>query len=166
MHRLCIGAVTFAYSITVGAASLTAERVLAVAAEKGEQVALESFFACDPTGEQAYALVASGDTKWLNVAVRLVPFADSCYMSFLLDAIARALVPAPSKVLHLVDSSPNLPASRICVPFLSDEIPAAKHRKYLLRVERSIRTVHQPHLQSARQACLSEIERHRGYLKK
>ena len=110
---------------------------VAFANARGEKAALVRFFACDNSGDEAYARVSSGSRQWLAIAVRLLPHADACYTTSLHDAIARAIVPKASRVLALVDSSPELKATKICVPFLSAEEPNSGHRAYLLKAERA-----------------------------
>ena len=139
---------------------------VAFANARGEKAALVRFFACDNSGDEAYARVSSGSRQWLAIAVRLLPHADACYTTSLHDAIARAIVPTASRVLALVDSSPELKATKICVPFLSAEEPNSGHRAYLLRAERALRRVNSQDLQAAKRACLAEIASTRLSLKK
>ena len=153
--EVAFAAVAVALPFCVAAAQ--PREVLAFAATQGEGAALAKFFACDSSGDKAYAQVSSGSRQWLSVAVRILPYADACYTQSLDDAIARAVVPTTSRVLALVDSSPQLKAAKICVPFLSAEDPAAGHLAYLARAERSLRRVRARELQSAKRACLGEI---------
>lgn len=131
--------------------------VIAFANANGGRQALVRFFACDNSGEDAYANISSGSRQWLAIAVRLLPHADACYTTSLHDAIARAIVPAAPRVLALVNSSPQLEATKICVPFLSVEEPASIHRAYLSKTERALRRVKASRLQAAKQACLAEL---------
>jgi hypothetical protein len=144
----------------------SASDAVAFANARGEKAALSQFFACDDSGNEAYAQVSAGSRQWLAIAVRLLPHADACYTTSLHDAIARAIVPATSGVLALVDSSPELKASNICVPFLSAEEPSSGHLAYLLNAERALQRVSAQRLQAAKRACLVEIASQRKSLKK
>ena len=156
----------FASLLPVCAVAASASDAVAFANARGEKAALAQFFACDDSGNEAYARVSSGSRQWLAIAVRLLPHADACYTTSLHDAIARAIVPATSGVLALVDSSPELKASNICVPFLSAEQPSSGHLAYLLNAERALQRVSAQRLQAAKRACLVEIASQRKSLRK
>ena len=138
----------------------------AFANARGEKAALARYFACDGSGDEAYARVSSGSRPWLTLAVRLLAHADACHTNFLHDAIARAIVPAASDVLAVVDSSLELKASKICIPFLSAEESKSGHLAYLLNAERALRRVSSQRLQAAKRACLAEIASTRQLLRK
>lgn len=151
-------------SQAVSATRFSPKDVLEFADLRGDRAALAEFFSCDGPGDNAYSYVSSGDIQWLSVAARLLPSADACYSESLRDAVARALVRAPARVLAYVGSGPAFAADRICVPFLSAEEPAGRHLAYLRKAERAIRSVHAPALEIAGDACLIEIVRIRKML--
>jgi hypothetical protein len=166
MRSLLIVALLLVLAVSAaGAATLRAADVAALADAKGGRAALETFFDCGDAGTKAYELVASGAREWLSIAVRLLNDSDACYTESLQDAIARALVPAPARVIALVNSSELLDASSICVPFLSAEEDSQKHLQYLRRAEAALHKVRIPALRQAKRACLVEFQKTRQALK-
>jgi hypothetical protein len=163
-RRSLVAVALLALSPCASAASVRAVDVAAVADAQGARVALERFFECRISGEEAYAKVASGSEEWLRLAVRLLKDSDACFTESLQDAIARALIPAPTRVLAVVDSSELLRAERICVPFLSAEEEPKKHLAYLRRAQAALAVVATPRLQMAKRACLREMRKMRRSL--
>jgi len=149
-------------SISFGA-EVSAGAVLKYAEVRGGRAALEKFFSCEGTGFNGYLKVARGTKQWLNVAVHLLASSDACYSEGLHDAVAKALYVSPSKVLPLVDLSPMLQASQICLPFLSDEEPH-KHLAYLARLEERLSRVTDRASQSGKAKCIGEIHAMRKML--
>lgn len=135
--------------------ALSAAEVNAVANTEGANVALSKFFSCED--ESAYEKVASGASEWLAIAVRLLDAADACVAESLHDAIARAIVPAPTRVLALVDTTERLRAKYICVPFLSEDEPDATHLAFLIRAEKAVLSANSPSVAAARAVCLRHI---------
>jgi hypothetical protein len=62
----------------------------------------------------------------------------------------------------LVNSAPTLSAESVCIPFLSAEEPKAKGLSYLKHEEAILRAVHEPSLEAAKQACLSQVQHTRA----
>lgn len=152
-------------ALPAAAAPLRAADVAAVADAEGERAAIARHFDCGSSGNAAYARVASGAADWLALAVRLLKESDGCVTTLLVDSIARALIPAPHRVLLLVGSSELLAPARICVPFLSVDEDPRNHLAYLSRLESVLVRVSAPELQPAKQACLREVREARKWFK-
>ncbi len=132
--------------------------------KEGPNSVLGRYFECGPQGQRYYEQVAHGSVGWLKLAAALTAEAQGCQLRLLQDSLSRALTSRPAEVLKLVDSSPELEASRICVPFLSADEPKEQHLNQLGRSERALLAVKEPQLQSARTACQTAITRARSRL--
>lgn len=170
MRRLCklgpLIALTLAtISPLVVASSPPVEKVEESFRASGARKTLETYFDCGPSGQPTYSQVAKGEKRWIDVAVKLMPEAEGCQSTFLRDALARALSANPEAVLPLVGSTPAFSAERICIPFLSEDYPVNQHRTYLERLEARLKLIRSEKLQAAKQACLAEVKKARGYLK-
>jgi hypothetical protein len=140
------------------AAALPIDEVLATMQSSGAKATLERHFDCNTEGT-AYAAVATGQSRWLDLALRLLPEADACYSEGLHDALGRAMRAAPRHVLPLVGSSTRLTPELICLPFLSAELPRAQQLDMLRASRQAIAAVHDKALSSSRRACLDFIDR-------
>lgn len=138
---------------------LTAERASAELRERGAQSVLARHFPCDAYEGTGYEQVARGASAWVQLATRLLEDSDACYTTGLQDALGSAMQVAPENVLPYVDRNRQLASERICLPFISAEIPVAEQLRQLASTRASLELVREPHLQAQRNACLAEIER-------
>jgi hypothetical protein len=144
-------------STSAWATALPIDEVLATLQAQGAKATLERHFDCN-SESAAYAAVATGQPRWLDLALRLLPEADACYGEGLHDALGRAMRAAPRRVLPLVGSSTRLTPEQICLPFISAELPQARQLDRLRASRQAIAAVHDKALSSSRRACLSFID--------
>uniref|UniRef100_UPI0035AEA95C hypothetical protein n=1 Tax=Hylemonella sp. TaxID=2066020 RepID=UPI0035AEA95C len=137
----------------------------AVIGTRGSRAALHTYFDCGVSGQPAYSQIAKGEKRWVGVAARLLPDADGCFSVLLKDAIARSLSVNPEVALPLVGSTSEFSPARICIPFLAEDYPAKQHLAYLAKLGAALESVRVETLQAAKNACLAEVKRVRGYLK-
>jgi len=136
---------------------VSAETVEAYIRDRGGRSTIDKFFPCDENGESAYAQIASGDKRWLAIAVHLLDNSDACVTTSLLSSIGAALPRAPANVLRLLETKPILTPSRAYLPFLSDEEDPNQQMRYLRRVESILRKFSDPSLRTQRDKCLREV---------
>jgi hypothetical protein len=148
---LSIGIASCAHGSGLDALQLQRE----VAAFGGKYV-IGRYFTCDRTGEVAYNEIASGKPEWLALAVRLKEDSDACVSGDLNDAIARALLNAPTEVLGLVDTMERFSAEKICMPFFSAEEPPEPALQHLARMRAVLATVQVAELQRQKERCLAK----------
>jgi hypothetical protein len=82
--------------------------------------------------------IASGQQRWINAALALYLHTDASYSEGIHDALGRAMLVAPSRVLPLVDS-PNHQATHICLPWMMDD--SGKSNGFYRRVVRGARSM-------------------------
>lgn len=138
---------------------LTPERISAELRDSGVRRVLENYFPCDGYEGTGYEQVAQGARAWVNVATQLLDHSDACYTTGLQDALGTAMQAMPEHVLPYVGLSSQLAAERICLPFISAEMPRADQLKQLKSAQTKIQAVRDRRLHAQRQACLTEIQR-------
>lgn len=138
---------------------LTAERLAVELRERGAQDVLSRYFPCDAYEGSGYEQVAQGSGVWVQLATQLLEHSDACYTTGLQDALGSAMQAAPENVLPYVGRNAQLAPERICLPFISAEIPTAEQLKPLSLARGKIEPVREPRLQAQRDACLAEIQR-------
>lgn len=142
-----------------GEKQLTAERLAVELRERGVHDVLARYFPCNAYEGSGYEQVAQGSGAWVQLATQLLEHSDACYTSGLQDALGSAMQAAPENVLPYVGRSSQLAPERICLPFISAEIPTAEQLQPLSLSRNKIEPVRDPRLQTQREACLAEIQR-------
>jgi hypothetical protein len=133
------------------------DEVLSTLHSSGAKAALARHFDCN-SQFAAYDAIATGQARWLDLALRLLPEADACYSEGLHDALGRAMRAAPRRVLPLVGSSSALAPERVCLPFISAELPRTEQLDALHRSRRAITAVRDHALSRPRRLCLDFID--------
>lgn len=158
------GFFVFATLLTVSCclsqAEVTGTQVEAVEASLREgdpKATLKKYFSCEKYEGSAYERIASGSAKWISLAGRILPYSDACYATGLQSALGRAMQKSPKNVLPLVDKTSVLAASRVCIPFISDELPIELQLAEVVRSRKAIESVQDDRLRTQKVACLHFI---------
>lgn len=101
--------------------------------------------------------IASGSPAWIALAPRIRSLTDGANSEAICDALGRAMRKAPREVLRLHEPAGKLSASCICLPFVSDELPASEQLREYRQSRRAIAAVNDKDLRQARAACLAQI---------
>ena len=161
ISRLIVSLVMAGAPAVALALEITPGQIKRATAHDGYQAALSKFFPCDAYKGSAYEQIATGKREWVALAKAMIKRGDACYTEGIQAALGAAMIVAPSSVLPLVDSSPLLGADRICLPFISDELPKDEQLAALNKSRQAIAGVRKH--QKQRQACLIFID---GILKR
>ncbi len=123
----------------------------------GPAATLKRYFDCE--NGLGWKLVESGNARAVNVALALMPAADTCYGESITVALSYAMSANPRLMLGYADKYPKH-FSQWCIPSLFDATDK-EWKAAIDRAERAIRSVHDQKLASAKQICLLEIDRAR-----
>lgn len=104
------------------------------------------------------AAIENGDASAIDRGVAALGDADAGASLSLKDAIARALLINPRRVLENMLRHGNLAPEDICVPFLSDDDEGQEQLQLLRAIRRSVAAVNSAELTVKKQACLREID--------
>jgi len=139
----------------------------------GPKRALERYFHLkDPAEETAggsgYALVETGDPTAIRVGVAVLRESDAGVSESLKSSLAIALARNPTAVLSHYDQIGPSNRQNVCVPFIAadDPNPDAEAKAALARAERALKTVHDPALAAARDACLGAVRDYRAAMRR
>lgn len=138
-------------------ADFTPSQVEASLKDAGGQATLEKFFSCEHDEGTAYPKIATGNTTWVALGVKILGYSDACYAEGIVAALGQAMQNRPHVVLPYVNSSLRLTADRICLPFISDELPVKDQLSKVRVVKKSILRVSTPRLAAQKKACLDLI---------
>lgn len=122
----------------------------------GPRETLKHYFDC--SSGVGYDLEKQADAKGVAFVISLLPFSDACYTEGLLSELGDAMIKNPAAVLPYVSDAPNadLTPSKICLPFISGDLPHADALKVVSRAKKALSTVHAKALERAKAACLAE----------
>jgi len=137
--------------------NLTVATVSATLEALGPRAALETHFPCGKYVGTAYPKIASGSAAWISLGERMLQHSDGCYTEGIQASLGQAMVDSAENVLPLVNTTPLLAAERICLPFISSELPLDEQRRLLAKSKKSIADVVAPSLNTQKEACLSFI---------
>lgn len=119
---------------------------------------LEKYFSCEKHEGSAYEGIASGSPQWISIAERMLHYSDACYTEGIQASLGMAMQRSPQNVLPLVDKTPTLSASYICLPFISSELPVKSQQAEVLRSRKVIQRVHDDKLKTQKETCLRFIK--------
>lgn len=169
MKRILILSLNLFWMPAAYGSALTPEKVAMHIEMNGTQATREKYFSCwEKKSALGYEGIETGSEKWLKIASLLLKDSDGCYSMGLQSSVARALMNKPENVLPLVDSGPNLEASYICVPFMTDEGDPKILRGQLdnlNRLESVLRAVKNSRLQVQKNKCLALVKPLRSEIK-
>lgn len=126
--------------------------------EGNPRATLEKYFSCEKYEGSAYEGIASGSTKWISLAERMLQYSDACYTEGIQASLGKAMQRSPKNVLSLVDKTSTLAASYICLPFISSELPIKLQLTEVIRSRKAIQNVHDDRLQTQKAACIHFIK--------
>lgn len=139
------------------ASGLSPQDVEASLNKGGKQRTLETYFDCLKYEGSAYERIATGSPAWIALAEKMIAYSDACYTEGIQSALGEAMRKSPRTVLPLVDRSPTLGASYICLPFISNEQPIEAQLKEIEISRRAIQKVGDRGLAPQKSACLRFI---------
>jgi len=148
----------FGFPSQAGLTGLCVETVEASLKAGNPKETLEKYFNCEKYEGSAYEGIASGSKKWVRLAEKMLQHSDACYTEGIQASLGKAMQRAPKNVLPLVDKTPTLSASYICLPFISNEIPIRQQRAEVNKSRHAIQGVHDGRLQTQKAACLKLIQ--------
>jgi len=119
---------------------------------------LEKYFSCEKYEGSAYEGIASGSPKWISIAERMLHHSDACYTEGIQASLGKAMQRSPQNVLPLVDKTPTLAASYICLPFISNELPIESQRAEVIRSRKAIQKLQDDGLKTQKEVCLRFIK--------
>lgn len=160
-RALLIGSLLMVYgfpSLAGGATRVCVETVEASLKGEGAQATLKKHFNCEQYEGTAYEGIASGSKKWVRLAEKMLQHSDACYTEGIQASLGRAMQSSPKNVLPLVDKTPTLSASYICLPFISNEIPIRQQLAEVAKSRLAIQGMHDDRLKTQKAACLKFIE--------
>ncbi|HEY9097298.1 MAG TPA: hypothetical protein VIN38_00360 [Thiobacillus sp.] len=141
-----------------GRAGPCVETVEASLKARNPKDTLEKYFNCEKYEGSAYEGIASGSKKWVQLAEEMLQHSDACYTEGIQASLGKAMQRAPKNVLPLVDKTPTLSASYICLPFISNEIPIRQQLAEVAKSRLAIQGMHDDRLQTQKAACLKFIK--------
>lgn len=147
-----------ACSLHTKATAPSLEDVETSLAQGKPRTTLEKYFSCDKLQGTAYEGIESGSLQWVSLAERMLKHSDACYTEGIQASLGRAMQRAPQHVLPLVDKAPELAAEYICLPFISDEIPASEQLAEVVKSRKSIQAVSNNRFEIQRARCLNLIK--------
>lgn len=154
----------------VNAQSQTAEQELRAIETsldtEGVAQTLKTWFDCD--SGKGYSLVASGDSRAVDMAFRLLRQSDACFSEQLMSSLATALASKPDIVLNayahqswIFERFPD----EFCVPFMDAEATSKETvLRTLNRIRQTLERVARPDLQHVKQACLDAVARYTAHV--
>lgn len=104
--------------------------------------ALQQYFDCSSYQGSGYEAVATGRPEWIRVAELALRHSDACYTDGIQAALGSAMQRRADRVLPLVGKTRLLSADRICIPFVSDELPVKEKLAELGKSRRAIQRTH------------------------
>lgn len=157
---LLIGSFMMAYGFSsqAVAAGPCVETVEASLKEGNPRNTLEKYFNCEKYEGSAYESIASGSKKWVHLAEQMLQHTDACYTEGIQASLGKAMQRSPRNVLPLVDKTPLLSASYICLPFISNELPVKRQLAEIRKSRNVIQKVHEGRLQTQKATCLKFIQ--------
>ncbi len=123
----------------------------------GAAATRHKYFACDDFEHSVYPSIESGDSEWVRLAEEMLPHSDACVAESIQSALGKAMQQAPENVLPLVDKNAMLRADRVCLPFISSELPKREQHAEIERSRTAIERVTDPSLGKQKEACLRFI---------
>jgi hypothetical protein len=125
---------------------------------------LKTYFGC--SHPEGYRLIRSGDGRAVDLAAKLLDYADGCDAEMLLSSLATAIQKNPEAVLAYLSTVQGGHANpgTFCIPFIAEDVSRTEALAILARSEQSLLKVKRPDLQKARQTCLDEIRKSRRSL--
>lgn len=132
------------------------------------QQALDRYLDCENTECEIFEKISSGSKDWINVAVKILAYADAGSTEGILSSLGKAMQKVPQNVLPLVNKkeAPLLSADWICLPFISGEIPVEEQLAEVVNSRKAIETVHNDQLREQKEACLADIRSLEAQLRK
>lgn len=141
--------------------SLVTVRTIEQSVTKIGGKATVSKYACaqDPATDDFTALtkIAAGSKEWVDLAVRLLPYADAGCSESLHNCLGKAMQKQPLNVLPYVGKSPQLTPELICLPFISAELPDAEALRAVRRSKAALLSVRNQALSQQCQACMTQV---------
>jgi len=138
---------------------VTPGAVLRYAKVHGGRAALDKYFDCAGDDFNGYKHVGSGDAKWLNVGIQLLPYVDGCSGELMNAAFAESIVHSPSEILALVKSK-TLSLEDVCFPQIwsIEEGDSRFIRAHVSRVRSAVLSVTDPALKGLRNSCVQYLK--------
>ncbi|NLR74167.1 hypothetical protein [Leeia aquatica] len=133
-------------------------RVETALKEGGAKLALETYFSCEKHEGSAYVEIATGSPPWVSLAEKMLAYSDACYTEGIQAALGQAMQQSPKTVLPLVGKTPALAADAICLPFISDELPARLQLRAIRKSKQAIQSVVSRRLAAQKARCLHFIQ--------
>jgi len=137
---------------------ISVEIVEASIREGNPKATLEKYFSCEKYEGSAYEGIASGSPKWISIAERMLHFSDACYTEGIQASLGKAMQRSPQNVLPLVDKTPTLAASYICLPFISSELSIKSQQAEVIRSRNAIQKVRDDRFSIQKEVCLRFIK--------
>lgn len=151
---------------------VTVKTIETSVAKIGGQATVEKYlFDTSEVHQPALAQIETGNKEWVDMGVKMLQYSDAGSTEGLLSALAGGMQQKPENVLPYVNkpgaksttdeaggaAQPMLTPEKVCLPFISSEIPAAEQLAIVQRTKKALLTVNDPSLKSQCDACLREV---------